>query len=182
MKQLIATVLSVTIAASSSGCASVISGKHDDVQIRSNPPGAVITVDGTERGETPAKISLKRKIPHTVTLSKEGFAEETLSTRHGFNWWVLIDAVWGIFAFFPIIFDMGTGAAYNVSPAEIDVDLEKTDPNHPSARASAPAVPAGTVLSEAQQKKIDRLEKLKKDGVINADDYKRLMKETLARR
>lgn len=55
-----------------SGCATV-RGDKQRVKIETEPTGATVLVDGKERFTTPAEVTLKRKDPHAIEISKEGY-------------------------------------------------------------------------------------------------------------
>lgn len=106
------------------GCATVVSGKNQDVMIRSNPPGAEILIDGTITGKTPMMASLARKRRHTIELSSAQHGKLTRATTKGFNWWYLGNLILG--GVVGLIVDPITGAMFDVSPEEVYVDFEST--------------------------------------------------------
>jgi|GEM_PF-2199325 len=161
------------LAAGTAGCASIFSGDRESVEVLSSPPGAAIFVDGIQRGSTPGEIRLIRKQPHTVTLKKEGYRDETIYTKKGFNWVSLVDAVWGPFAIFPAAYDLSTGAVYSV-PEKLEVSLEEegSGPRAPSQR-----ILSGTGLGDKRQK----LEELRQRGDISERDYQRVSNELKAK-
>ncbi len=55
-----------------SGCATIVNGSTERVEIASDPPGAMAKVDGIPIGTTPTSIDLKRGEPHSVTIEKDG--------------------------------------------------------------------------------------------------------------
>ena len=121
MKKTLSSCLVVSLLFFQTGCASIVSGKSQDVSIRSNPPGAAVEIDGMSMGKTPFTTELRRKKRHQIKVIKEGYLEESRVTKKGFNWWfagnVLIGGIIGI------IIDFATGAVYNVDPDEINVSL-----------------------------------------------------------
>lgn len=123
MKKALALMLILSHSLVMSGCASIVSGRHQDVQIVSNPPGADVTIDSVKRGSTPMVVSLKRSERHVVKLSKDGYAEETIGTKKGFNWWMTANILIG--GIVGIIIDFATGATYKVKPEEINVELKQ---------------------------------------------------------
>ncbi len=56
----------------SGGCATVIRGTHQTVNVKTDPSGATCLVDGNTY-TTPANVDLRRKVAHLITLSKEGY-------------------------------------------------------------------------------------------------------------
>lgn len=71
MKNLILFV-SILILSTSGGCASLVRGDRQKVTFDTDPQGATVQV-GQTTATTPAKIPLKRKEVHQVTISKPGY-------------------------------------------------------------------------------------------------------------
>lgn len=57
------------------GCSTFDKGASQEVTILSFPAGADVTIGGENVGKTPLDISLRRKIPHEVRLSLNGYRE-----------------------------------------------------------------------------------------------------------
>ncbi|MHC4880514.1 MAG: PEGA domain-containing protein [Planctomycetota bacterium] len=104
------------------GCATILNGTSQSVEVRSAPHGARVIVDGRDIGTTPLKADLKRGIPHTVQVSKDGYLDETLvTTTKGNGTTALNVVVFGGVA--GVAVDMASGAATSVTPDAIAVDL-----------------------------------------------------------
>jgi hypothetical protein len=56
-----------------SGCATIIHGTTQDIEINTDPSGADLLVDGQKRYKSPATISLARRDEHIVEVSKDGY-------------------------------------------------------------------------------------------------------------
>ncbi len=121
MKKFLSVTLAVAIMSLQTGCASIISGKHQDIYIRSNPLGADVLIDGTPAGKTPVTTEVKRKRRHEIKITKEGYVEEIRLTKKGYNWWNVGNLVLG--GIIGIMIDFATGAVYSVSPDEVNVAL-----------------------------------------------------------
>lgn len=119
-----------------SGCATVVSGKTQDVTIRSNPTGAMILIDGVMDGQTPMIANLSRKQRHSIDVSHGG-QKVTRATTRGFNWWYLGNIILG--GLIGLIVDPCTGAIYNVKPDTVYVDFTSPDPSVESPANSAAA-------------------------------------------
>jgi len=105
------------------GCATVINGRTQEVEVTSNPIGASVS-DGVTVWTTPAKISLKRNSTHQLTFYKEGYKpqvvrlDRTLSGAVAGNILLPFGLVcWGI--------DAITGAQWKLLPEVVSVDLHK---------------------------------------------------------
>jgi hypothetical protein len=122
------------------GCATIVSGKTQDVIIRSNPPGATVKIDEMVSGTTPMVANLVRKKRHAISISKSGFQEVTQATTRGFNGWYLGNILLG--GIIGLITDPITGAMYDVEPSEINVNLpEQAAPQIAAVPMSAGAPP-----------------------------------------
>jgi PEGA domain len=70
------------------GCASIISGRHQAVTFTSNPDDAVVTIDGRQIGKTPITAQLERKGgAQVVTISKDGYKTATFQLHSTVNGW-----------------------------------------------------------------------------------------------
>lgn len=123
MNRLLACLLLVCLFVSQSGCASIVSGKSQDVNIRTTPPGAEVNIDGVPRGTTPLLVNLKRKERHAVEFKKPGYLDEIRHTNKGYNWWFTGNIIFG--GIIGIIVDFATGAVYTVKPEDMSVTLSE---------------------------------------------------------
>lgn len=110
------------IGLSVSGCATVFTGTHDEVTIRSEPEGATIYVDGLEEGVTPATLDIKRPgVTKTeVTLQLDGYEPTTFVLRKEFNAVSVINLAcvlcWAV--------DVATGSITKYRPSGYDIALD----------------------------------------------------------
>ena len=58
------------------------------VPINSNPPGAIVTIDGVNMGVTPALVELKPNKNYQAKVSKRGFGSTTIDME---TWWSVRD-------------------------------------------------------------------------------------------
>lgn len=104
-----------------SSCATIVSGSKQNVKFSSNPSTAVIFIDEVEVGKTPFEIKLERKSEHTVMFKLEGYQNYQTKLTKKFNAWyignILIGGIIGL------IIDPITGAMYNLSPDEINAQM-----------------------------------------------------------
>ena len=124
------------------GCASIVSGTGQDIVVRSDPAGAVVSVDGEERPEnTPCTVRVDRcSSPHVVQVSKPGFETAERTIDPSMNDWVLGNILLG--GAIGAIVDLSTGAFYEYAPEEIDVTLVPWTSNRTAAaKEPEPAVP-----------------------------------------
>jgi len=104
-------------------CATVINTTTQNVEIKTNPPNAKITIDGKKFGTTPQSVNLERGSNHVIKLELDGYdIYETQITRKISIWF------WGnaFNGFLPgMIVDMFTGSMYNLLPESINVELQQ---------------------------------------------------------
>jgi hypothetical protein len=80
-------------------CASILSGTHENIAVNSSPSGADAALTcsplAVQRGVTPLSISIPRKSGDcTLTVSKEGYAEQTIDIKQGINGKYWINFAW----------------------------------------------------------------------------------------
>ena len=138
----------------SSGCASVVNGRHQKLRVETNPPTAKVSVQGTQRTkggplqfETPGEIVLHRKEKQvTLRIEKDGYEpEEVTLKRNPSGWTPFGGASWlglgvsmgnvsdeggalvfgAIFLGITVGIDLLTGAAYRLDPAKVSVTLQR---------------------------------------------------------
>lgn len=96
MKFSMMLVITTLMMAFSTGCASIIHGTSQKIPIESNPPGAVVFVDGEIRGRTPLSIRLRRREANNeVTLELEGYEPMTKTIGRRFSWWYAGNVIFG---------------------------------------------------------------------------------------
>ena len=129
-----------------SGCATITRGSTDHVQIISEPSGADARISLGQTCVTPCTLQVSRKDEFTVTVSKPGFTEESVSVQTqvagsgaaGFAGNVLLGGVIGMGA------DAYTGATLEHVPNPVMVTLKELPPppaptrNAPKPRKVAP--------------------------------------------
>lgn len=106
-------------------CATIFKGGHGEVRFNSTPSGADVIVDQVNKGETPTSAQLSRKESHTVTFKKDGYEDVTVKVEQKFDgatvilgnlvsWWLI-----------GVVVDVASGAAYTLSPADIQGNLNE---------------------------------------------------------
>jgi hypothetical protein len=136
--------LSGCLLMSLTGCATILSGTSQTVEVRSAPHGARVVVDGRDVGTTPLKADLKRGVPHTVQVSKDGYLDETVVTTTRGNGAIALNLILG--GGVGAIIDVASGAATHVTPDAVTVDLvEEAGPqNDIRLTGNSSAVSAGS--------------------------------------
>ena len=105
-------------------CASIFKGSSADVRVNSTPSGAEIFINGIDRGTTPQTMSLKRNKDYVLTFKKEGYEDLNFEIHKKFD--VGTTVVGNIFSWglLGILVDLGTGAAFSLTPADIEANME----------------------------------------------------------
>jgi len=103
------------------GSATIFKGTSQAITIDSEPEGAKVYIDGQLRGTTPLSISMKKSLStHTLRVVKEGYAPVTRTLEKSYDPVALLNIVWDLSTT-----DMLTGAAFEYSPNNYMVQLEK---------------------------------------------------------
>lgn len=114
---------SLAIALLTTSCATIVSGSKQNVKFSSNPSTATIFIDEVEVGKTPFEIKLARKSEHSVMIKLEGYQTYETKLTKKFNAWYIGNILFG--GLIGIIIDPITGAMYNLSPNQIDAQMNK---------------------------------------------------------
>lgn len=79
--RIVTGALSLAVALSTSGCATLTASKYATLQVASNPPGAEVRLYGSPAGRTPVALELdKSRIP-SVEVAAQGYAPQTCRVR-----------------------------------------------------------------------------------------------------
>lgn len=119
------TIISSTfaIALLTTSCATIVSGSKQNVNFSSNPSKATIFIDEVEVGKTPFEIKLARKSEHSVMIKLDGYQTYETKLTKKFNAWYIGNILFG--GLIGIIIDPITGAMYNLSPDQINAQMNK---------------------------------------------------------
>ena len=112
-----------------SGCATLVSGSHQQFKIDSTPPGAKISYNGKEIGTTPFEGPVPRTENAEIVISLDDYETKTVNRHANMNPMVAGNLV----SFFVpgVIVDISTGAFYKFKNPTVEVTLKKTHvPSH----------------------------------------------------
>lgn len=130
----LATLVGFTATLTQVGCATILSGKNQDVQFDSEPKGATVRVSGKEC-IAPCTLSLERRDNHNAVFTLNGYESHQVATSSGFNPVSLLNLLdpiaWAI--------DLGTGSAYTVAPKKISASLKAESPKPENLTSTAKA-------------------------------------------
>ncbi|HEX2863602.1 MAG TPA: PEGA domain-containing protein [Deinococcales bacterium] len=133
MKRLFTVIAGLLLATALSSCATLFKGVNSNVTVHATAAGveagAHVFVNGVDMGATPVKLNMSAKAPVTITLKKDGYADQTytINNRLGTQW-VILDVLAG---FWPIIIDLANGAWYEFDPGDVNVTLTPGTMNQP---------------------------------------------------
>jgi hypothetical protein len=123
MRKLICCALICCSAIAASGCATIITGWYQKVPVTSEPDGATVQVDGTEKFITPTKLHLKRNHDHALVFTKDGYTNETVILSHVISGAIAGNAV--IFGLAGLAVDNLSGSQFKLIPTKVHVELKK---------------------------------------------------------
>jgi len=123
MRWLSAILVIVSLSLIMSGCATIVNGTSQKIQVTSDPADATILVDEKSSYTTPVKLRLERRRDHTLVFSREGYESQTIKLLH-----VISEAVagntlcWGPLGW---VFDICAGTQYKLQPSPVHVVLKQ---------------------------------------------------------
>lgn len=104
-------------------CASIFKGSSAEIRVNSNPSGADIFINGIDRGTTPQTLSLKRDSDYILTFKKAGYEDVNFEVAKKFDFGTTIIGNIFSWALVGIIVDVATGAAYSLTPADVEANM-----------------------------------------------------------
>jgi hypothetical protein len=125
-----------------SGCASIMRGATEGVDIESTPPGATVTVlPYGEVYETPARIEIRRKRAVTLLIEKEGYRSTRIyldrEPDRSADLFYHANLILGGLAVGMGI-DRDSGALYKLVPNPVEASLELESDAVPDLAAESP--------------------------------------------
>ncbi len=109
-----------------SGCATIVHlGSDEELSVSSEPSGAKVVIDGTERGMTPLATKVERKKDHAVVLTKEGFEESQSRVESHISSWIAGNVIFG--GLVGILVDVMSGGGYTIEPDKVAVTLKPVE-------------------------------------------------------
>lgn len=203
MKAFLRVTLTIYVIAFSSGCASILAGKTQNLTISTNPPGANCQL--TRQGEIVGSISpspgaiMVNKTKHDISVvcKKEGYQDATGFLKSGTEGATFVNILaggvigWGI--------DSASGADNKypevttitlvpietaAPPVQVPQDMAKTPevPKHapPHGKVSIATTKPGTQPAPASvAERLKTLDDLKAKNLISDEDYKKTREKIL---
>lgn len=107
------------------GCATLIHGSSQEIQVDSTPSGADVEVDGRPVGETPLTAVLERDREYSISMYHEGYEPHHATLRPGRSLWTTVN-VFNLFV--PgLLVDASTGAFHSLNPGTVTAELVPED-------------------------------------------------------
>lgn len=107
------------------GCATIFSPGPDEVDLRSEPQGAEVIINGASFGYTPVKLHLRPEKDYVITFRKDGYEDATVTlTSHVQAGWVVLDIFAGVIG---VAIDSATGKWRAFDDAQQHVVLRVAD-------------------------------------------------------
>jgi hypothetical protein len=123
MKKALLVLCLTAVAAWGSGCATIATGKYQDIIVTSDPSGAEITSSTGRRTITPGTLTLRRSEPCVLTASLESYPElerHLTRTTQGWLWGnILLGGIVGVAV------DVASGSDSKFKENEVFFDFEK---------------------------------------------------------
>jgi hypothetical protein len=127
------------------GCATIVHGTTERVQIDSTPPGAEVAVDDSQHLVTPSAVNLARGSAHKLVFHKPGYQDTTENLTSGFSGWILGNVLAG--GVVGMAIDASDGAGHKLSADHVNVALTPlpstpiavAGPTHQTAAVTGPA-------------------------------------------
>lgn len=109
------------------GCASIMSGKDQQISVNSNVRGATVLINGAEVGKTPfiGKVSKpKNGEGNVITLRADGYEEKTVAVETTIEPTFWVNILTG--GPFGSTTDYSSGAMYKLGDGNFNIDLTKS--------------------------------------------------------
>ena len=120
-RRVTALVTALAVAATSTGCGTIVHGSRQNVKVRSTPSGVTVTT-ADRQTVTPGELQdLKRDRDHKVFFEKDGLPPWEIMLVSTPSWWLLGNVLLG--GLFGLIVDFATGSGYRLKPNNLEVDM-----------------------------------------------------------
>jgi hypothetical protein len=103
------------------GCATIVSGKSQELSFTSEPEEATVTAGGRVLGKTPLTLQLEKKSGQILTFEKEGYKPQTMQLSMRMDGLFLGNILLG--GLIGTTIDGITGAVHEYSPSQYYVTL-----------------------------------------------------------
>ena len=117
----------------------------DTVDVDSLPRGALVVVDGKERGMTPVALDLSAGSEHTILIVREGYVAVETLVQPVFGWGLVGSAVCNglLLGLAQAAIEVSRGGGRHLEPSEVHVRLAPAKPATQSRAEPATRSPEG---------------------------------------
>lgn len=123
LKATVSLVLCGAFLLLTSGCATIFKGEYRSMNLKSEPGGAQVFINGEYYGRTPVRVELRPKQDYTIEFKKDGYEPETRHIKNEIGvGWVILDVVLGVV---PVLIDGLTGSWYDFNQKCVNAILER---------------------------------------------------------
>jgi len=123
MRKLSVICMALILAGIFGACATVITGKAQQVTFESEPEGATVAISGRTIGKTPLTAMIKKEISQTVSFEMDGYKTQTRQLETVTEGWFWGNIVGVYFGPFSSTVDYVDRAMYHYSPSQYYVTL-----------------------------------------------------------
>jgi uncharacterized protein YceK len=111
------------------GCATIVSGRQQQLALSVNPPGTIVCINGKQAGTTPMVAKLDRKESYVFLFEHPGYKPAVLAVTQQVNPWIVGNFVPLVLIPGPIglIVDISTGAVHSLEPTQASFLLARDD-------------------------------------------------------
>ena len=106
-----------------SGCATIMKGNSQIVQVSSVPDGAQIRINGVAIGTSPMSVKLDTSQEYDVELELEGYLPYSVKIKKSVSGWVWANILNA--GLFGVIIDFSSGAVYKLDKEQVNAQLVK---------------------------------------------------------
>ena len=123
-KILLLSIVGISLAFSS---ATIFGGGNQSVSFNSEPEDATVLIDGIPKCKTPCTLSLEQGEYESVTFKKDNYKSKILPIETSMRGITLLNILGFQSGLLSTTTDMANGSAYEYSPNQYFVELEKKD-------------------------------------------------------
>jgi len=160
------------------GCATIVHGRYQDIGIASTPSDANARLDSMTV-KTPSTLHLKRNQSYSVNIEKEGYESASATFTSHLSGWLWGNVLFG--GLIGLLVDFITGGAKKLTPDNATVTLvKKIDETGVTGEGKGKEEISPSSLKSIEQA-LEKLDRMKKDGKINEQEYKRMREKIIER-
>jgi len=166
------------------GFGTILSGRYQAIQIKSEPSGAEVTAYSSNLpakmvGRTPLTYWIRKKHALRLTFEKAGYELQEFRVGSKFNPVSLLNLCLGYVAPLGGLVDMASGGWRRVSPTEVCVALTPIGNTEASGDNGNAALSPELEPKLSVEERLKKLRTLRKQDLISEENYKATEKEIL---